>query len=595
MNTKRQETISVSKNKNFQHDLSHRHTTTMDFFRLQPVICQEVIPGGKYSLDLRAIVQAAPLATQVFGGMHLDLHAFFVPNRIIWENWNEYYAGSSYSGTSSITSPPSIAMATFKQYVNPDTEASESYSDTLKERRRVFGSLGYPTSISAENQFNFPLSSLQARAYQKIWWDYYRDSVNIPEANKSLYLEKGNSTNPTLTFETRYRTFKKDYVTTLLANPQLGSSSTVNSTVALSYSSELTNVFTNPLNYASGTFDTFTLGDVNSNKFTGSSYNLLSTISVPALRAATAMQRYLERLNVTGTRPMERLMALLGVRPSAERLDMAEFLGGKTIKINVDGLVNTGSAESISSSTVAGQQNAWGITSDEGYVYHGQGYQTGYAVGSGNTDKINYTATEHGFIMVIASIIPEYSNPNTMQRQFIRGLATPDADRFDFFHEDFDGLGYQECILSEVAVPQLADENNPYSAQWVSSANPFNVVGYQPKYEEYRFTPNRISGDFQEPESFKALRNLVFTMNYSELMLPSDVTAGLDLTTSNFSHRSLFDKHFSVSSDKLDHFIVSMYIVNDASLPISGNELPTELSDLANSESLDVSNGGVRL
>lgn len=592
MNSKhRNEEVTMPVNRTYSHDLSFRHATTLDWFRLQPIMCHECIAGGTYTFDMSALVSSAPLATQVYGGAHLDLHAFFVPFRIIYEDWNSYIAGDSRS-ISSEYSLPFITGSGLSSLCGIIAGQEPNNSYNYKELRRVFGSLGYPTFAQNTNSTaNFRYSLMHARAYQKIWWDYYRDSVNIPESSASSYLDKSGGTMGISPFVTRYRTFRKDYVSTLLASPQLGSVGTAKGNMLTDGS--FTNEATLPIvgNY------TGLLGLKSGSTTASSGIKLAPSLSASALRGAMAMQRYLERLNITGTRPMERLLALLGAKPSPERLDMAELIGSKTIKVNIDGLINSGSVEQVSASNTGNNYNAWGINNDYGEFgnHYGQGYQTGYGHARGQSDKITYHASEQGFIMVIASLIPEYINPNVLDRSFIRGLSTPNSDKFDFFTIDFDGLGYQEALLSEVATPSAYDISVSDGSTWPSDYNPYNVVGYEAKYEDYRRVPDRISGDFQEFESAAAMRQLAFTMSYPQIFDPADVQAGINLTTSSFAYRELFDKHFAIADSSLDHFICYFSIINDALLPLPGNQLPTELSDLANSTEIVISNGGVRL
>lgn len=590
----RNSSVQVPVNESFQHDLSHRHTTTLDFFRLQPILYQEMIPGDKMSVDLRTIIQSAPLATQVFGGCHLDLHAFFVPNRLVYADWDNYILGNNRNAQQSYTLPfvnaydMSLATGTHLGY----------NTNNYKEIRRVFSSLGYPAHLTPREGIytSQRYSAIPARCYQKIWWDYYRDSVNIPESTKSSYLSTlGGNVSTSSLFTPRYRTFKKDFVSTLLVSPQLGNPSMVTSSFA---AGDVTQYDSMQPMYSGGTiYSSSIVRDSNIEGKTIWGRSLIPQVSVPVLRGAIAMQRYLERLNVTGTRAMERLMAVFGIRPSAERLQMAEFLGGHTVKVNIDGLVNSGSNETVTTVDSDGYRNAWGIDNQGGDLgnHLGQGYQSGYGVGSGQTDKINYTATEYGSLVVIASLIPEYVNPNAINRSFIRGLSTPDSSREDFFLPDFDGLGYQEMTLGEVATPGMADELWNAEANWQGTFDPYQVVGYQPKYEDYRFVQDRLSGDFLEKDSAIAMRNLVFSLNYTEMLRPQQMRAGLDLTTSNFAYRSMFDRHFQISTDTVDHFVCSIYVVNDCTRPVSNVQLPTELSDLANSKALDVANGGVRI
>lgn len=78
-------------------------------------------------------------------------------------------------------------------------------------------------------------------------------------------------------------------------------------------------------------------------------------------------------------------------------------------------------------------------------------------------------------------------------------------------------------------------------------------------------------------------------------MTPEAVVAGLNLTTPSSSDSALFDNHFQVTDRTLDHFVVNNYIVVDAEREISSAVLPTELSNLANKDLVEVSRGGIRL
>ena len=159
--------------------------------------------------------------------------------------------------------------------------------------------------------------------------------------------------------------------------------------------------------------------------------------------------------------------------------------------------------------------------------------------------------------MVIASLILNIATPNAVH-QFIRGVA-PGADDLISSTPDFDGLGCREMLLSEVCTPSSVDAMYNAPASWSTNYNPYNVVGYQPKYEDYRYCADRLSGDFLDSDSAIALRNLVFTVAYPEVLSVPQVQAGLRLTTSNFGYRALFDRHFQISSPSLDHFCFASF------------------------------------
>lgn len=582
MNPTRQEKRGVLAPKSSRFDLSHAHKTTLDFFRLQPIYCKDMVPGDKFSVNVRSFLEAAPLATKVYGSCHLDLHAFFVPTRLLWVDWNNYVLGNTRSNSNAYSIPALYANAIYYRFGEHRAEDNDSDRDA----RRIFSGIGYP--MYCEEQPNsFTLSALPARAYQKIWWDYYRDSINIPEADKASYLDdwyrEYTYQDIAILMRPRYRCFHKDYISTLLSSPQMSDASAAT-----------VDINTNPTTegYLAEQYNTY-----NKQEVLEGGFSILRTVSAAALRATMATQRYLERLNVTGTRPLERVFSLLGVHPDKTRLQMAEFIGAKTIVVNVDGLTNTSSTNSLDSGASIG--NAFGVQPDLDGVSIGMGYQQGYSKASGQSDNFNYTATEHGFFFIIASLIPDYVNVNSIDRMFYRGISTPNHDRFDFYTPDFEGLGYQEVLASEVYFPSHAsvDENAKWKSTQVSGGeyDPYAVVGYAPKYEDYRYQGDKLSGDFMSLRSKNSMPQFVYKRDFAQFIDPGELVAGLNLTTATSADRASFDQHFVITSSEYDHFIMNNYIVVDAVRPMTGQEMPTELSELANSKLLDVSNGGMRI
>lgn len=600
MNPKRQEKRSVLAPKSSKFDLSHSHKTTLDFFRLHPIYCKDMVPGDKFSVDVRSFVEAAPLATKVYGSAHLDLHAFFVPTRLLWDDWNNYVLGNTRSNSNAY-SIPYVEFDSLGAVFDERTPSSPL--DTDSDTRRVFSAIGYPMFSPSQLPNPFCLSALPARAYQKIWWDYYRDSINIPESDIAAYLNSGfkayeSADDIRSLFISRYRCYHKDYISTLLASPQMGEQAQGAVTFKVDDDDFLSGVGDNypPILHANTDGNLITESVENeSNEW----YKVFRSVSASALRATLATQRYLERLNVTGTRALERIFALLGVQPDKTRLNMSEFIGAKTIVVNVDGLVNNSSTTPI---TASDPDNAFGIQGDFLQDNIGMGYQQGYSRAGGQSDVFNYTATEHGFFVVIASLIPDYTNCNTLDRMFIRGLETPNRDRFDFYTPDFEGLGYQEVLASEVYFPSADSMRNNDKWEFATGDltdpgryDPYAVVGYAPKYEDYRYQGDKLSGDFMSLLGTQSMPQLVYRRDFSQMIDPDELVAGLNLTTATFADREVFDKHFVITNSDYDHFIMNNYITVDAIRPMTSHEMPTELSELANSKLLDVSNGGVRI
>lgn len=601
----RNESVGVLTPKTYEHNLSHQHATTIDWFRLQPIGCIPMVKTDKFSINISNLLEAAPLSTKVYGAAYLDFHAFFVPKRILWDDWENYRYGNNRSTTTNFNLP-SVTMGRLNSQVEgPYIEPQDGIwkfinSGSNAEPRRVFGGLGYPVnailnhagdgSIGVDISYqNMPISVMQARAYQRIWWDWYRDSVHIEESNKSAYLFTSggviSDNELDITFQPRYRCWRKDYITTLLESPQLGNAVATTSPLNVSSVSESIDA---PFYNLVGNL---TLGVYQNRNGTAIPDNsnlrqVTSSISVAAMRAAVAAQRFAEKLNITGTRPIERIQSLFGAKTNPVRLDMSEFIGSHRQRVNISGLTNTGSGNSLEGSNETG--TAFGINNSTTSF----GQTTGRGYSEGNTPSFNYTAEEDGYFIVIASLIPEFANPSAVNRQFMRGLSTPDASRDDFYTAEFDGLDYQECLYNEVCMPEYTVDTK---GLWGIDYDPFKVAGYQPRYEDYRYIQDRVSGDFNEKESSVSMRQMLFIRNMQDGYASGQIPTGIQLTTPNVDDRASFDNHFQVADETLDHFVLNTYFNVKAFRPISKAELPTALSDLANSELTNVANGGVRL
>lgn len=588
MNFKRHQSVSVPINNASRHDLSHQHLTTIDFFRLQPIGCMECIAGDKVSFDVRSLIEAAPLASKVYGSCHLDIHSFFVPFRLLWSDWNNFYYGDGSSDTFSLPCYNS-SSATLNAIFNPNASSVPPSSDPIyKLRRSVFGGLGYPTYSLAYSGYERMLSLMPARAYQLIWWDWFRDSVNIPESNKASYIytvggDRSASNEIIPVFTPRFRTFRKDYITTLLTSQSAaveGDSSTVDSELIRSSNDGVTGTVGYPV-YA-GSDKSFAAGSAQTALSTSS--HVLSSLRIPALRAAAGLQRFLERLGVSGTRPLERIKSTFGIQPDPERLDMSEFIGYKSIPIGIDGLTNTGSSVPLSDSYY---NNAFipSYSTGDNVPY---GTQSGRSSAAGQSDTWHYNATEHGYIITLASVIPDYINGSVVDPLFTRGLGPATQGPIDFYQPDLDGTGYRPVTLGQLVAPYGKITG------WETDVDFDAVVGYQPYAEDYRFIFDKISGDFNESTSKQIMRNMAFIRDLTETLVPSAVVAGLNLTTPSSNDVSSFDNHFQITNDACDHFVLNNYFAIDAIRPVSSSELPTELSDMANRTMIEVDKGGIR-
>lgn len=591
-----------------QPERSPQHNTilsvgTTDFGRLQPIKCLEVVPGDKISFNVKSFVRGAPPSVPTYGRIRVNLSAFFVPNRLLWNEWDNYIAGNTDS------TPPYITINQLNSLINayaPTGDAnysSEQSFQLAQDIERVLSGLGYsralfaPPPSASVNYMSKRISTLPFRAYRQIWWDYFRDSVNISETTKSTYLNpsyganSGYNTvdNPSMNPQAYYRCYSKDYLTTALpsANGSLPGRNSASGALGVGYSGSPTgtNIY-NPQN----TYDIYASDR--------------TLIPLQAIRAANALQRYMEKNNIVGTRLISRLLARFGVAPSAERLQRAELLGTH------DFLMNMSDIDSDASTDITGGEtsqvfNAFGSAESFANI---RGQSTGKLTGGKDSPKFSYSATEHGHIIILQSIMPDESYYQGIERMLVRGLSTPNADRFDFYTPEFENLGYQPVLASDVYAPQRGD--NP---TFFDSYDANKVFGYQPRYSDYKFQRHQLFGDFTSSifntgmDSFHLFRDLAF---FGKSADQSSMVISNSFNQLSIQERLQYDRIFQIPYTKvsvkigstttevtatLDHFQLYNKIEYDASRPMTGDDMPELVDGENDGKKISVPTGGIRM
>lgn len=606
------QTIPVAAPKRNQQKNNIFSVGTTDFGRLQPVGTFEVVPGDKVSLTLRTFVRAAPPSVPVYGRIRVHTDAFFVPYRILWSEWDNYIAGNTDS------TPPFTTVSTLNSQTNAyqptgsGVYASEQSFQLAQDIERVLAGLKYPRSCFApppaanNTLLTKRLSLFPFRAYKQIWWDYYRDSVNIPENNKSTYIATTGGVSAALTTdkvdghpEIYYRCFGKDYLTTALpsANGSLPSSmlSSVSGATALGLEGTV------------GSFE----ASYNSHNTLNADSGFIPAIPIQAIRAANALQRYMEKNNIVGTRLISRLLARFGVAPSAERLQRAEYLGSNIFTMKVNDIDASESTDLVSEAGESTIYNAFGSSESFANI---RGQATGKITGGSDGQNFNYSATEHGIIIILQSIMPDESYFQGLDRSMIRGLSTPNADRFDFYTPEFENLGYQPVLASDVYLPERGDNPTFYD-----SYDPNKVFGYQPRYSDYKFMRHLLFGDFTSSifntgmDAFHLFRDLSF---FGEEGNQDSMVISSVFNTLGINERIQFDRIFQIPTTKisvkvgttsssstkevtatLDHFQLYNSISYSANRPMSGDDMPELVAgeNAGDGKHISVPTGGIRM
>lgn len=439
-----------------EFNLDHTVDQTTKFGQLLPFLIQEVVPGDTMKINTDCLIRFMPLTSPAYADIYGKMDLFFVPNRLVWKNWENFITGGEDGKDNSV--------APYVQYTEGGLPAKSLY-----------------TYLGVGDGYKGAISALPARAINLIWNEWYRDQ-NLQD-KRAVSLEDGldNTTDTTIPF----RNFEKDYYTCAFPYAQkgdpvllpLGSTAPVFSPdgqVKLNLSQN-GNVVTSgiwskhPINdkYTEtpmdiGTSYSYQTGSVSLGSTIGARDSGLyadltnaTASTVEDIRKAFQIQKF-QFLNLRGgSRYVEYIYNYYGVRSSDARVQRPELIASNTFDIQINEVLQT------SDST---QQNT-----PTGSMY-------GHGIGTGETGIIEKSFEEHGFLIGLYSIQPRTSYMQMVERHFTR------FSKYDYYNPTFAFLGYQAIENKEI---------------FSKSTNPSGVFGFQGRYDEMRHRQSYVCGDFR--------------------------------------------------------------------------------------------------
>lgn len=479
------DSIIVPKFKRSTFELQHDVKLTTDFGKLTPFMCEEVVPGDTWYNKSDVLVRFSPLIAPVMHHMYVTTHFFYVPLRLVWDDYETFESGGRDGKIEPIF--PKLPMLGVK--------SSAGFVDTKKlwSPGSLADYLNYPTSDSNITGPGMMVSALPFRCYQLIYNDYYRDE-NL-ELDLDIDFSSGELDKDSPEYEKlltlRYRAWAKDYLTSALPWPQKGDQQTVplstqgtlvNTDVAFSPSGKthvvsadgsingvLKQLGVSLENSVSVGEDLKDMLIDNSDQLKVKNGNVIingTSFTINDLRRAYSTQRYLEAKARGGSgRLKEWLLSIFGVDNDDLRLQRPEFLGGSSNTVQVSDILQT------SQTTAESPQGQ----------YAGLGYSYGDSQGFKRTFK------ERGYIIGIMSVMPAPAYTEGLPRSYRKFHPT------DFYLPQFANLGEQEIYDYEVSL-------RPFPAN--SGHDKLTTFGYAPRYSEYKYIPSRVHGDFKNMNSY---------------------------------------------------------------------------------------------
>jgi hypothetical protein len=465
--------------KRTKFDRSHVYKTTFNSGKLIPVFVDEILPGDTTRMSVNYFARLATPIKPIMDNIYLDWFFFFVPNRLVWEHWQNFCFEQEDPDDST-------------DYVIPTVAA------TGNSENAYIGSLwdyfGLPVNTSGNLS---GINALPFRGVYLIWNEWFRDenlqkSVKIQKGDTNEVLDSARAAEqPSWVFSSGTNIFpglacpprgkRHDYFTSALPWTQKGPGVSIGLAGTAPIQGTATLTIPNGVNlldrqsgnlyasvvgtavrkndgatsvwYESGTGNT-SVSDVSSNGWFAN-LDESSIFTINSLRTAFQMQKFYERLARGGSRYTEVLRSFFGVVSPDARLQRPEFLGSFTKMVNVNPIAQTSATDDTSPQ---GNLSAYGVTAAK---FHG----------------FTKSFVEHGYIFGFVCARADLTYQQGINKMWLRSTV------YDFYWPTFAHLGEQAIELREIYAQGSEDDTT--------------VFGYQERYAEYRYKPSQITGKFR--------------------------------------------------------------------------------------------------
>lgn len=438
--------------------LSHYRLFSAKMGYIYPIACYEVLPGDTFRQSTSLFLRLAPLVTPVMHPVHVKIHSWYVPYRLLWEDWEDFRTrgpeGTDASEVPYITAPSGgfpvgsladyLGIPTGIEGLTVNAFAFRAYNYIFNENyrdERVQDELPWVMTGGADT------TTSTALAPSPWGRDYFTTASPTPQTGPEVTIpvNMGDAGMPTLTGKVR-----GNGVPTFSTPSGSVPAGGLNAGSAGSPSGEVTIVRSGK----SGAFQPLTWKDpklsVDIDYTPGKAS--IGSINIADWREAMAMQRFEETRSLWGARYNEFLMDM-GIRPSDARLQLPEYLGGGRQTIQFSEVLQT----------APGGEDPVGALK-------------GHGIGAMRTNRFRRFFEEDGIVLTFAMVRPIGVYMQGLHKMWSRRSFA------EFYNYQFEHLSQQPVYTREL---------------YAGVTDKDKVFGYQNIYDDYRSIPSQVSGEMR--------------------------------------------------------------------------------------------------